>query len=108
MIGEDQWDWLEEQLTESDASVHVLVSTLQVGWVTPSCLLILIVACVFEVWLDAPPPHECWWVGGERKDKKDRNGMEIARQTVFFPRCRVGGAGWMHGSSFWPKKRQLC
>ncbi|CAN0278155.1 unnamed protein product, partial [Ectocarpus fasciculatus] len=30
VIGEDQWDWLEGQLEDSDASVHVLVSTLQV------------------------------------------------------------------------------
>lgn len=29
VIGEDQWEWLEGQLEDSDASVHVLVSTLQ-------------------------------------------------------------------------------
>ncbi|CAN0446759.1 unnamed protein product, partial [Hapterophycus canaliculatus] len=30
VMGEDQWEWLEGQLEDSDASVHVLVSTLQV------------------------------------------------------------------------------
>eukprot|EP00904_Undaria_pinnatifida_P005922 jgi/Undpi1/245/HiC_scaffold_1.g00242.m1 len=30
VVGEEQWEWLEEQLTDSEASVHVLVSTLQV------------------------------------------------------------------------------
>lgn len=30
VIGEDQWEWLEGQLEDSDASVHVVVSTLQV------------------------------------------------------------------------------
>eukprot|EP00903_Cladosiphon_okamuranus_P014674 g13601.t1 len=30
VIGEDQWEWLQGQLENSDASVHVLVSTLQV------------------------------------------------------------------------------
>lgn len=32
VIGEDQWEWLGGQLENSDASVHVLVSTLQVTY----------------------------------------------------------------------------
>lgn len=30
MLGEEQWSWLEEQLKTSEASIHLLISTVQV------------------------------------------------------------------------------
>jgi alkaline phosphatase D len=31
MLGEPQWQWLEEQLRSSDAQIHVIGSSVQVG-----------------------------------------------------------------------------
>ena len=35
MLGKDQWMWLEQQLNESDASVHIVVSSIQVLTTNP-------------------------------------------------------------------------
>jgi len=40
VLGEDQWMWLEEQLTHSDAAVHVILSSIQ----------IMTMCAVFESW----------------------------------------------------------
>ena len=44
VVGEEQWEWLEEQLTDSEASVHVLVSTLQV-----KCYILGVDVCLLWV-----------------------------------------------------------
>ncbi|CAN0505676.1 unnamed protein product, partial [Ectocarpus sp. 8 AP-2014] len=58
VIGEDQWDWLEGQLEDSDASVHVLVSTLQASHKCAGCCLVLTSNPLVESWGHFPRSRE--------------------------------------------------
>jgi alkaline phosphatase D len=35
MLGDEQWAWLEQELSESQAAVHLIVSTVQVTIIIP-------------------------------------------------------------------------